>query len=87
MTMTGVKNINYPGKFKIPEEWIQNKPSLIRHIMNNMIVIRAEYIMYDRCIHYHAFSPLFLPVKDGCKISEYSIDFKNDEDFYFQKVS
>lgn len=83
---TGIKNVDYPGCFRISRKLLETKPSLVRHIMYSMTIIRAEYIFSDNHIHYMALSPLFLPVAEGKIPPGYDIIINKDGDVYFQKV-
>ena len=61
------------GKFRINHVFIQDDPQLVMKIMGMVIIYRAESLYEDDVIEYHALSPHFNPVVNGCVAPMYEV--------------
>ncbi len=66
------------GVFRITDEIIRQHPRIVRRIMGECIIVRAEYVYYDNAIHYVAISEWFDFVPSGWRPMEYDICFTRD---------
>lgn len=82
----GIKNVDYPGQFRLSRKMLVNKSSLVKQIMKNIFIVRAEYIFIEDSIHYMGFSPLFFPIFEGNRVPEYELIIYEDNRFYFQRI-
>lgn len=63
------------GRFSIDRYIIEEFPNLVRSIMSEMIILRAEGLFFDDRIEYTAASHIFAPVPKGCAAPHYSLVF------------
>lgn len=75
------------GRFYIPAEWALSYDNRAQRVMENCIVIRAEYLLATKEIEYVALSPYFSPIIEGEKIPEYRWVFNELEGLRVEKVS
>jgi hypothetical protein len=61
------------GRFRIDADMIADYPEVVMKLMTNMIVLRAEYLVYCNGIEYIAYCPDFEPVQQGYEIKRYSV--------------
>ena len=67
------------GKFKILEIMIDNQPDLVRKIMGECIIVRAERMYVHDAIEYDAFSDHFESLDEGLMAPEYEWIITGDE--------
>ena len=67
------------GKFSVSLKCVREQPWLVRCLLSNMIVLRAECLYMKDVIEYEAECPWFFCVSEGMKIPRYEIAV-NDED-------
>ncbi|MEY9560508.1 hypothetical protein [Sinorhizobium fredii] len=68
------------GRFSIAIELISEASDVVRRIMGEVIVLRAEAMLVDACIEYEALCPAFEPLKEGLRLPEYDIVYDADTD-------
>ena len=81
--------MNRIGKFRISHELIDlvKDGVLLKSIMSNFLIVRAESIFAEGCIEYVAYSNLFEDLSDMGLIPMYGIWFKQvGEDTILDKV-
>ena len=59
------------GMFKIPNYMIDNYPDLVKRIMGECIIVRAESLYVSNVIEYYAISDWFDEVPEGYLANEY----------------
>ncbi len=64
---------NRYGNFSITIDLIENNPDIIRQVMGECIILRAEHIYATRAIEYQAWSPKFELLDEVEPIPEYII--------------
>jgi hypothetical protein len=53
------------GRFRIDHSLVYDDPELVRTILRDCIVVRAESLYFPRCIEYMALHPAFDEIKPG----------------------
>jgi len=66
-----MKKSNRIGTFKLPQEMLEREPWLIKRIMSQCIILRAEFMYSSRSIEYQAISMLFDECQEACIAPEY----------------
>lgn len=61
------------GRFSITSELIRRSPEVVKMLMGDMIILRAEHLFVNDVIEYTASSDLFEELPKGVKIPEYNI--------------
>lgn len=64
---------NRPGVFHIPRRSIFESPDLVKKIMSQMLIVRAEDMFVSSRIEYVAYSHLFDEVDQGSVAPHYEI--------------
>lgn len=60
-----------PGKFYLPDKFIEEHPDLAMRILGKVIVVRAEHLFYKNTHEYYAYSELFGVIEEGFSIPIY----------------
>lgn len=77
---------NRRGIFRITAAVVESDPLLIKCLMGNCVIVRAEYMaMYD-AIEYHAYSFEFDEVEDAVMTPEYDVIVDYKIGFRFERV-
>ena len=61
------------GRFELPESVFENHMDIVREIMNNIIIIHAEYHIDDQKIHYLGISDQFKAIEANTVAPHYNI--------------
>ena len=73
------------GAFTIQCDFIDNKPKIVRKVLEGCIVTRAEMIHHKNEIAYIALAEHFEDVPMGCQVPEYDIEISTDGKVAFIK--
>lgn len=76
----GVLSDRRLGRFRIDLEIINESPEVVRRVMRDVIVIRAETMLMDAVIDYHAQCEAFDPVPQGEEAPAYDILYDVEAD-------
>ncbi len=68
------------GRFSVSAEIINEAPDVMRQIMGYVIVIRAESMLYNNSIEYHAICEDFDVLTEGEMLPEYNVLCSQDDD-------
>jgi len=68
------------GRFFIEWPLIERSPEVVRQVMAQCIVIRAELLGANHAVEYVAFSDSFDPVEHGSLVPEYHVRFYSEGD-------
>lgn len=68
------------GEFEIPMELIVDMPDLVRRIMGECIVMRAEYVYGTKSVKYHALHESFEDREPGSDVPNYDPSYDQDTD-------
>lgn len=71
-----IKNHRRYGKFRLSMYLIEHYPELVKAVMAECVIIRAEAMFEYDAIHYHAWSDHFAPVPLGGKAPIYLVDVR-----------
>jgi hypothetical protein len=74
------------GKFSIQLEIIHENPEIVRQIMGECIVIKAETDLFSESIDYQAYCDGFLPVEAGEVVPEYDVGVADDGTIVWTKM-
>jgi hypothetical protein len=61
------------GRFDIPRQTIIENPEIAVAITNNMVIFRAEMMLYKDAIEYMAIYSMFDEIREGVTIPYYEI--------------
>jgi len=53
------------GRFKIEVDLIENKLDLVKIVLDEIVVVEAEFHFDDQCVHYLGISDKFKEVEEG----------------------
>ena len=68
------------GSFEIGMDLIEEMPDLVRRIMGECIIMRAEYIYERKCVVYTAMHDAFEEREQGSPAPAYEPSYDQDED-------
>lgn len=68
------------GKFKIDLDVINDAPEVVAQIMGQTIVVRAEVMIAEKVIEYHAICEHFEELDDGSMLPEYDVLYDGETD-------
>lgn len=61
------------GQFTISRVLIESNPKLVKKIMGDCIILKADFMYTDASVHYHAYSDSFEELSDGGVTPFYTI--------------
>ena len=62
------------GRFRLADIYLVQNHYAVSQVMQNVIVLRAEHLMAERCVEYVAWSEMFEIVPDGVMIPFYEVE-------------
>jgi hypothetical protein len=68
------------GEFEIPMEAIEGMPDLVRRIMGECIVMRAEFMYATKSVKYVAMNEAFEEREQGAETPTYEPSYDEDSD-------
>lgn len=73
-------NDNRLGRFQIGIDVINDAPEIVTRIMGETIILRAEALLSNKAIEYHAICEHFEELPDGMTLPEYDVIYDGETD-------
>lgn len=68
------------GRFKVDIAVINDSPEIVRRLMSDCIILKAEYSFTGHNVEYLALCDDFLEVPEGVTAPEYDIEYDGETD-------
>jgi hypothetical protein len=68
------------GRFEVPYELLQKHPDVVRRVLSEVIVVRAEMMVVIQAIEYDAYGLAFDQLEEGAIVPRYDIEYDTTAD-------